>query len=100
MAIKADFSKCDIKLPTPNTDMVVVPAKKHDLLQFLKDHDVDITFSTTCRDCGYEYNKLSHDEYHDCKLPDGKAKVIFPEHIKIEAEKYIDELMPKLLDKK
>lgn len=70
--------------------------KKHDLFQFLKDHNVEITFSTTCRDCGYEYNKLNYDEYHDCKLPEGKAKMIFPEKMVAEAQKEVDELFPKL----
>ena len=96
MAIKADFSKCDIKLPTPNTDVVVKPTKKLDLFEFLKEHNVEITFSTTCRDCGYSYLELKHDEYHDCKLPEGKAKMVFPEKMVIEAWKEVDEIFLKL----
>ena len=82
------YTECKIK--------VVGDRPKVDLLQFLIDNNVQISFSTTCRECGYDYHKVPNGYYHDCKTQE-LHKIIFPWDIQKEAEKKADELLANLI---
>lgn len=61
--------------------------------------DVEISFSTTCRECGIEYAKVPMGYTHDCKTGEFH-KIIFPEHMVKAAEAEVEEMMKDLKLKK
>ena len=70
--------------------------KKLDLLQFLIDNNVKISFSNTCRTCGFDYTSIRHDQWHNCK-EQRVDDIVFPQSlvdkVRPEAEKLADEVI-------